>query len=90
MKFLKKMNKEESHNWKNAAILGFYTYMLITACNYFYYIAKENVLISPIIVFWSGLVIAFAYAYYLNRKDRKDAAENLEKAVGRNGSEGNR
>ncbi|WP_301107451.1 hypothetical protein [Sporosarcina sp.] len=68
MKFFKKMNDKESSNWRSATILGFYTYMLVSACNYFYYILSERILISPPLVFGSGLLAAVVYEFILNRK----------------------
>ncbi|MCJ7843457.1 hypothetical protein MUB24_21790 [Lederbergia sp. NSJ-179] len=56
MRLFKSMNERESSNWKGGAFYGFYTYLLISAVNYFYYLATENGLFSPTFIFWSGLL----------------------------------
>lgn len=72
MKFFKRMNKKEILNSKRAAILGFYTYMLISAINYFSYLLMGKDLISSPIVFWSGLLVSFGYGAFLNLKDKRN------------------
>ncbi|MFJ7935574.1 hypothetical protein [Sporosarcina sp. NPDC096371] len=64
------MNKKESLNWEKGAILGFYTYMLLSAINYFYYISTNNGIFSPSNIFWSGLLVAFLYDFIVNLKDK--------------------
>lgn len=54
MKSFKQMNEQESLNWKKGAIFGFYTYMLISAVNYFYYLLTKSNLFSPSFIFWGG------------------------------------
>lgn len=71
MKFFKRMNKKEILNSKRAIILGFYTYMLISAINYFSYLLMEKDLISSPVVFWSGLLVFFGYGAFLNLKDKR-------------------
>lgn len=71
MKFFKRMNNIEILNSKRAAIIGFYTYMLITAVNYFAYLLMEKDLFSSPIIFWSGLVVAFGYEALLNFKEKR-------------------
>ena len=71
MKLFRRMNKKESLNSKRAAILGFYTYMLMSAVNYFYYLLMENNFFSPPIIFWSGLVVFFGYEVFLNLNDKR-------------------
>lgn len=66
------MNEKESLNSKKGAILGFYTYMIISAINYFYYLFTNNGLFSPGLIFWSGLLVVFAYEFILNLKDKSD------------------
>ncbi|HLR68469.1 hypothetical protein [Virgibacillus alimentarius] len=68
MKLFKSMNERESLHWKKGAFFGFYTYLLISAVNYFYYLATENVLFSPTFVFWSGLLGAFVFELIFNLK----------------------
>ena len=70
MKFFKRMNEKESYNSKKGMIFGFYTYMLISAVNYFYYLLTESGLFSPTIIFWSGLLACFAFEFILNLKDK--------------------
>lgn len=67
------MTKTESLNWKKGAILGFYTYMLISAVNYFYYLLTNSDLFSPRLIFWSGLLVAFGYDIILNLKEKRKA-----------------
>lgn len=71
MGFFKSMNKKESLNWKRAAILGFYTYMLISAVNYFHYISMEKDFFSSRSILLSGLVVGFGYEVFLNLKDKR-------------------
>ena len=66
------MNEKESFNSKKAVALGFYTFMLISAVNYFYYLATESGLFSPSVIFWSGLLAFFAFEFILNLKDKFD------------------
>ena len=73
MKFFKRMTKKEILNSKRATILGFYIYMLISAVNYFSYLLMEQVLFSPPIIFWSGLLVFFGYELFLNLKDKRNA-----------------
>lgn len=68
--FFKRMNNKESAISKRAAVGGFYTYVLVTAVNYFYYIFMEETLLSPILVFWSGLSVFFVYDLVLNSKEK--------------------
>lgn len=70
MKFFKSMNKKESLNWKKAAILGFYTFLLLLTVNYIFYLRMDKDLISSRSIFWSGLVVAFGYDALLNIKDK--------------------
>lgn len=70
MKFFKSMNKKESLNWKRAAILGFYTYLLLLTVNYIYYLRMDNDFYSSRSIFWSGLVVVFGYDALLNIKDK--------------------
>ncbi|WP_232321241.1 hypothetical protein [Sporosarcina ureae] len=64
------MNKKESLNWKKAAILGFYTFLLLLTVNYIFYLRMDKGLISSRSIFWSGLVVAFGYDALLNIKDK--------------------
>ncbi|ARF13281.1 hypothetical protein SporoS204_03250 [Sporosarcina ureae] len=70
MKLFKSMNKKESLNWKKAAILGFYTFLLLLTVNYIFYLRMDKGLISSRSIFWSGLVVAFGYDALLNIKDK--------------------
>ncbi len=67
------MNNKESLNWKKGIAFGFYTYMLITVVNYFYYLSTENGFFSPTFIFWSGLLAAFAYDFILNLIEKKQS-----------------
>lgn len=73
MVFFKPMNKKEILNSKKATILGFYTYMLVSAVNFFSYLLLEKDFISSPIVFWSGLLVFFGYDAFLNLKDKKNS-----------------
>ncbi|TXL57794.1 hypothetical protein FHP05_14825 [Cerasibacillus terrae] len=73
MKLFKPMGEKESSNWKKGAIVGFYTYVLISAVNYFYYLATENSLFSPSFVFWSGLLVAFLFELIFNLKYKRQS-----------------
>ena len=64
------MNKQETANGKRAAEVGFITYMLVTAVNYFFYLFTEQPLLSPTLIFWSGLAVFFAYDLLLNIKEK--------------------
>lgn len=71
--FLKRMNTKEILNSKKATILGFYTYMLTSAVNYFTYLLFEKNLFSSAIIFWSGLLVVFGYGAFLNLKDKRNS-----------------
>lgn len=62
------MSERESLNWKKGAIIGFYTYTLITAVNYFYYLVTGSSLFSPTFTFWIGLLAAFIFELIFNLK----------------------
>lgn len=70
MLFFRKMSGNEVVNSRKGIIFGFYVYLLISAVNYFYYLVKETVLMSPGVIFWSGLVAFFAFELILNFKDK--------------------
>lgn len=70
MKLFKTMNKKESLNWRRAAILGFYTYLLLLTVNYISFLRMDKDLFSSHLIFWSGLVVAFGYDAFLNIKDK--------------------
>lgn len=72
MGFFKRMNEKESFNSKKAVYAGFYTYTMISAVNYFYYLATESGLFSPSVIFCSGLLAFFAFEFILNLKDKFD------------------
>lgn len=71
MMFFKRMNKQELATSKRAAEVGFITYMLVTAGNYFYYLFTEHTLLSPTLIFWSGLAVFFLYDMILNVKEKR-------------------
>jgi len=73
MRLFKSMNEKESLNWKKGALFGFYTYLLITVINYFYYLTTENGLFSPSFIFWSGLLVAFVFEIIFNLKYKKQS-----------------
>lgn len=68
--FFKKMSDKETFNSKKGMIFGFYTYMLVLAVNYFYYLSTETSLFSPSLIFWSGLLACFLFELILNLKDK--------------------
>lgn len=70
MVFFKKMSDKESFNSKKGMVFGFYTYMLVLAVNYFYYLSTESGLFSPSLIFWSGLLAFFLFELILNLKDK--------------------
>ena len=70
MVFFKKMSDKESFNSKKGISFGFYTYMLVLAVNYFYYLSTESGLFSPSFIFWSGLLAFFLFEFILNLKDK--------------------
>ncbi len=65
----RKMKDKEIFNSKKGLIFGFYTYMLVSAVDYFYYLFKSSSLFSPILIFWSGLVAFLVFEFVLNMKD---------------------
>lgn len=67
------MNEKESLNWKKGAFFGFYTYVLITAINYFYYLATEISLFSPSFIFWIGLLVAFVFELIFHLKYKRQS-----------------
>lgn len=68
--FFRKMSDREVFNSKKGLIFGFYTYMFVSAIDYFYYLFKSSSLFSPIFIFWSGLFAFFMFDLVLNIKDR--------------------
>lgn len=72
MMFFRRMNKKEKLNSKRATKLGFYTYMIISATNYFSHLLMEKDLFSSPINFWSGLLVFFGYDAFLNLKDKRN------------------
>jgi len=68
--FFSKMNNKELINAKKGMIVGFYTYLLVSAVNYLYYLFKESNLFSPIFIFLSGLLTFFLFELILNIKDK--------------------
>lgn len=68
--FFSKMNNKEFINSKKGMIVGFYTYLLVSAVNYLYYLFKESNLLSPIFIFLSGLLTFFLFELILNIKDK--------------------
>ncbi len=70
MKFFRGMSKIELINWKKGAILGFYIYMLLLFINYIYSLIYGTEPITSIVIFWTGLLVAFGYEFILNLKSR--------------------
>lgn len=64
------MSTKESINWRKAAVLGFYTYMLLLFINYMYFLIYEIEPFSSFAIFWTGLVVAFGYEFILNLKSK--------------------
>lgn len=62
-------NKEQS-NWKKAMHIGFYVYIFVLAFNYFNYLLTNNELLSPTILFFSGLLAAFFSEIVFTLKDK--------------------
>ncbi|EGQ18392.1 hypothetical protein HMPREF9372_3795 [Sporosarcina newyorkensis 2681] len=73
MKFFRSMNKKESQNWRNGAVLGFDTYMLMLFVNYLYYLSMKKDFFSSHLIFWSGLLVAFGYDVFLSHKDKRQS-----------------
>ncbi|ALC85558.1 hypothetical protein AM499_06790 [Bacillus sp. FJAT-22090] len=68
MKFFRKMSKIESINLRKGVILGFYTYMLLLFINYIYSLIYGIEPFTSIVIFWTGLLVAFGYEFILNLK----------------------
>jgi hypothetical protein len=64
------MSKIESINWRKGAILGFYTYMLLLFINYTYFLIYGIEPFTSIVIFWTGLLVAFGYEVVLNLKSK--------------------
>lgn len=75
MKFFKKMSKAEELNWKKAAGLGFYTYLILLFVNYTSGLISGVELIATPVVFWSGLIVAFCSQLVLNMKTNQQQEE---------------
>lgn len=71
MKFFRKMSKFEQNNWRKGAILGFYTYMLLLFINYIYFLISGSEPFTSVVIFWTGILIAFGYDFILNLKSKK-------------------
>jgi hypothetical protein len=70
MKFFRSMSKIESINGKKGAILGFYTYMLLLFINYIYFLINGIEPFTSVVIFWTGLLVAFGYEFILNLKSK--------------------
>ena len=70
MKFFRGMSKIELINWKKGAILGFYIYMLLLFINYIYSLTYGTEPITSVVIFWTGLLVAFGYEFILNLKSK--------------------
>ena len=70
MKLFKKKYTIEHDNWKKAAILGFYTYMLLLFINYIYYLSAKNEPFTTSVIFRTGLLITLGYEFILNLKSK--------------------
>ena len=70
MKFFRGMSKIELINWKKGAILGFYIYMLLLFINYIYSLIYGTEPITSVVIFWTGLLVAFGYEFILNLKSK--------------------
>ena len=73
MMFFRRMNEKEKKNSTRAALLGFYTYMIVSFVNCFSYLLAGKELFSSAIVFWSGLLVYFGYSAYLDIRDKKSS-----------------
>lgn len=71
MMFFRKMKEKEKKNSTRAALLGFYTYMIVSFINFFFYLLAGKELFSSTIVFWSGLLVYFGYSAYLDIRDKR-------------------
>lgn len=69
--FFRRMNEKQKKNSTKAALVGFYTYMIVSFINCFFYLLVEKELFSSLIVFWSGLLVYFGYSAYLDLRDKK-------------------
>ncbi|WOV83072.1 hypothetical protein PGH26_08995 [Sporosarcina jeotgali] len=78
MMFFRRMNEKEKKNSIRAVLLGFYTYMIVSFINFFFYLLVEKELFSSAIVFWSGLLVYFGYSAYLDLKDKKKSARSRD------------
>lgn len=70
MKFFRGMSKIELINWEKGAILGFYIYMLLLFINYIYSLIYGTEPITSVVIFWTGLLVAFGYEFILNLKSK--------------------
>ncbi len=76
--FFRRMNEKEKKNSTRAALVGFYTYMIVSFINFFFYLLVEKELFSSVIVFWSGLLVYFGYSAYLDLRDKKKSGCSRE------------
>ncbi|ATP40491.1 hypothetical protein CSE16_10770 [Solibacillus sp. R5-41] len=70
MKFFRTTSKLEQNNWRKGAILGFYTYMLLLFVNYIYFFIYRSEPFTSVLIFWTGLLVAFGYEFILNLKSK--------------------
>ena len=70
MKFFRNMSKIELINWRKGAILGFYTYMLLLFINYIYFFISGIEPFTSVVIFWTGLLVAYGYKFILNLKSK--------------------
>lgn len=66
MIFFRKMSVLEQNNSRKGAILGFYTYMLLLFVNYSSLFIFGSEPLTSVVIFWSGLLVAFGYEFILN------------------------
>ncbi|UFU00083.1 hypothetical protein KO561_03715 [Radiobacillus kanasensis] len=69
--FFKDMSRKESENWNKSAILGFYVYMFLLFLDLTSLLFLERHIFSTILIFWTGLVVAYGCNFILNLKTKK-------------------
>ena len=70
--FFKKMSEKETDHWGKGCVLGFYAFLITLFLNQTYFYIFNSYLFSNFVVFWIGLVSAFAWSSIMNIKFDKE------------------
>ncbi|WP_035186450.1 hypothetical protein [Alteribacter aurantiacus] len=71
--FFKQATNDEQRAWKEAAVIGFYVFLILLFIDSMYDITMGGSLLSSLTIFWAGLATSFLCQYVIVwRKKRKE------------------